>query len=86
MDAAGRVATVEAAAMGTAVLVEAAALVEVATGQDATMEEAMGLELVWWRRWRRLETAGRRRCWQHCCSYASGWQCALEVLLELGGS
>ena len=54
---------VEAVGQGaTAALMEAAALGEATTGQDATTEEAMGRELVWWRSWRRLETTGRQRC------------------------
>ena len=70
VEAAGQVATVRAATRAEA-LEEAATLVETTTGQGAATEEAMGRELVWWRSWRWLEIAGRQRCWQYCCSYAS---------------
>ena len=61
VEAAGQVATVRAATRAAA-LADAATLVETTTGQDASTEEAMGRELVWWRSWRRLETTGRQRC------------------------
>ena len=60
VDAAGQVTT--GTATRATALAEATALVETTTGQDATAEEAMGRELVWWRSWRRLDTTGRQRC------------------------
>ena len=60
VEVAGQVAT--GTATRAAALVEAAALAETTTGQDASTVEAMGRELVGWRSWRRLETTGRQRC------------------------
>ena len=82
VEATGQAATREAVAVEAAVYVGVAVMVE-ASGQGATMEEAMGRELVWWKGWRRLEAAGRKCCWQCCCSYTSCWQCTLEVPLVL---
>ena len=54
---AGKAAAVEAAAwVGAATRVEA-------SGRDALVVKAMGLELVWWRNWRELVVAGRQCCW-----------------------